>query len=77
MNTPNTNTNIANTGPRQIKSNQMGAPVKKKKDKSNQIPAQTNQMKPNTSTDKSNQIEAVHLDVPLVTAMHPPLNWLS
>jgi hypothetical protein len=31
-------------------------PGGEKKDKSNQIPAPTNQMKPNTSTDKSNQI---------------------
>ena len=57
--------NNTNTGGRtnQIKSN--GGSGKKKEDKSNQIPAQTNQMKPNTSTDKSNQIEAVHLVVPL------------
>ena len=60
-----------NTGGRtnQIKSN--GGSGKKKRDKSNQIPAQTNQMKPNTSTDKSNQIEPVHLDVPLrLTILH-------
>jgi hypothetical protein len=34
--------------------------------KANKTQAQTNQMKPNTSTDKSNQMEAVHLDVPLL-----------
>jgi hypothetical protein len=60
-----------NTGSRQIKSNQIGPPEGGKKDKTNQIPAQKNQMKPNTSTDKSNQIEPVHLDVPLrLTILH-------
>jgi hypothetical protein len=52
-----------NAGPRENKSNQIGPPEGEKKDKSNQIPAEANQMKPNTSTDKSNQIEPVHLDV--------------